>query len=185
LGDNVRVVGDDGTDVTPGSEEIGRLMLGGRIPLGYYKDEKKSAATFVTMDGVRYSVPGDMARVNADGSLQLLGRGSQCINTAGEKVFPEEVEETLKTHPAVADACVVGVPSARFGSAVVAAVEFRPGQTASEEDLIAWVRQHLAAYKAPRMIRVIDTIGRAVNGKMDYGRHGREAAAYVEERGGL
>ena len=185
LGENVRVVGDDGRDVTPGSDEIGKLMLGGRIPLGYYKDEAKTAATFVVKDGVRYSVPGDMARVNVDGTLQLLGRGSQCINTAGEKVFPEEVEETLKTHPAVADACVVGVPSERFGSAVVAAVELSPGQSATDEELTAWVKSHLAAYKAPRLIRFVDTIGRAVNGKMDYGRHSREAASYAEGLGGL
>jgi acyl-CoA synthetase (AMP-forming)/AMP-acid ligase II len=117
LGADVRVLDDEGRDVEPGSDTIGRLHLGGRIPLGYYKDEAKTAATFPTIDGRRYSVPGDMARVDTDGTIHLLGRGSQCINTAGEKVFPEEVEEALKTHSAVADACVVGVSDSNYGPA--------------------------------------------------------------------
>ena len=182
LGADVRVIGDSGTDVEPGSEQVGRLMLGGRIPLGYYKDEAKSAATFQVVDGVRYSVPGDMAMVNEDGTIQLLGRGSQCINTAGEKVFPEEVEETLKTHPAVADACVVGVADDEYGQRIVAAVELHPEQHVDEAELIAHVKSHLASYKAPRAIRTVDTIGRAVNGKMDYARHQREAALWQSER---
>lgn len=175
LGAMVRVVNDDGRDVRPGTDEVGRLMIGGRNPLGYFKDPEKSAATFPTIDGVRYSVPGDMATVREDGTIHLLGRGSQCINTGGEKVFPEEVEEALKTAPAVADACVVGVPDERYGQRVVAAVELHAGAQASEAELIEHVRQHLARYKAPRAIRFVETIGRAVNGKMDYARHQREA----------
>ena len=122
-----------------------------------------------------------MAKVNADGTIQLLGRGSQCINTAGEKVFPEEVEEALKTHPAVADACVVGVPDDEYGQRVVAAVELHPGASADEGELITHVKSHLAHYKAPRALRIVDSIGRAVNGKMDYARHQKEAREWVSE----
>jgi acyl-CoA synthetase (AMP-forming)/AMP-acid ligase II len=182
LSPNVRVTTEDGADVVPGSGDVGWLMLGGRNPLGYYKDETKSDATFRVVDGVRYSVPGDMALVNADGSIQLLGRGSQCINTGGEKVFPEEVEEALKTHPAVADACVVGVPDDEFGQRVVASVELHAGTIADEGDLLAHVRETLAGYKAPRAIRFVDTIGRASNGKMEYARHQKEMAAWVTSR---
>jgi fatty-acyl-CoA synthase len=182
LGENVRVVDEDGNDVVAGSDTVGRIMLGGRNPLGYYKDPAKSDATFVVRDGVRYSVPGDMASVNADGSIHLLGRGSQCINTAGEKVFPEEVEETLKTHVAVADACVVGVPDEEYGQRIVAAVELHPDQSVDEVDLIGHVKSHLASYKAPRAIRFVPSLGRAVNGKMDYARHQREAVEWVQNR---
>lgn len=180
LGENVRVVDDNDRDVVPGSDSVGRIMLGGRIPMGYYKDEKKTAATFQTHDGVRYSVPGDMAMVNADGTIHLLGRGSQCINTAGEKVFPEEVEEALKTHEAVADACVLGTPHETFGQQIVAAVELHAGATVSESELIAYVKTRLSSYKAPRHVRFVDTIGRAVNGKMDVARHQREAREWLE-----
>jgi 3-oxocholest-4-en-26-oate---CoA ligase len=179
LGENVRVVTDDGVEVTPGSELVGKLMLGGRNPLGYYKDQAKTDETFRTLNGQRYSVPGDMAMVNADGTIQLLGRGNQCINTAGEKVYPEEVEEALKTHPAVADACVVGVPDERFGQCIVAAVELRAGADTEPHALIDHVRGQLAHYKAPRAVRFVATIGRAPNGKLDYGRHQREMAAWV------
>jgi 3-oxocholest-4-en-26-oate---CoA ligase len=185
LGPDVKVIDDDGLEVTPGSGVVGKVALGGRLPVGYYKDPEKSARTFPTINGARYSIPGDMATVATDGTITLLGRGSQCINTAGEKVFPEEVEETLKRHPAIADACVVGVPSERFGSAVVAAVEFTPGRQADEATLIEWVKAHLAHYKAPRLVRVVDTIGRAANGKMDYRRHTDEAAIEAAARGGL
>src|SRR6202035_4137873 len=113
-------------------DEVGVLALGGRNPAGYYKDPEKSAATFKVIDGVRYSIPGDFATVDADGAIHLLGRGSVCINTGGEKVFPEEVEEVLKLHPAVRDAVAVGVPDPRFGEAVTAVVELRPGASATE-----------------------------------------------------
>ena len=179
LGAMVRVVNDEGRDVEPGSDEMGKVMIGGRNPLGYYKDPEKTAATFHLIDGVRYSVPGDFAKVLSDGKIQLLGRGSQCINTAGEKVFPEEVEEALKTHPAVADACVVGVPHETFGQQVVAAVEFHDGLLADVHELIEHVKGRLASYKAPRHVRIVPTIGRAVNGKMDYARHQREAREWL------
>lgn len=180
LGPHSRVLDEVGRPVVAGSEQVGQLVLGGRNPLGYYKDPVKSAATFPVIDGVRCVVPGDMATVDAEGTIHLLGRGSQCINTAGEKVFPEEVEESLKTHPDVVDACVVGVGDAHFGQRVVAAVELHPGRHVSEYELIDHVKQRLASYKAPRAVRFVATIGRAVNGKMDYQRHQREAAQWAE-----
>jgi fatty-acyl-CoA synthase len=184
LGPEVRVLTTDGRDVAPGSDEIGVLALGGRNPLGYYKDEAKSAATFKVIDGVRYSVPGDFAKVHADGTIQLLGRGSQCINTAGEKVYPEEVEEALKRHGAVADACVVGIADDRTGERVVAAVELVLGaEPPHVDDLIAHVKGSLASYKAPRQIRIVETIGRTPAGKMDYGRHKQEMLAWLDSHG--
>jgi acyl-CoA synthetase (AMP-forming)/AMP-acid ligase II len=175
LSPDTRVIAEDGREVTPGSGEVGRMALKGRGPIGYYKDLEKTAATFVVLDGERYSIPGDFATVRADGSVQLLGRGSGCINTGGEKVFPEEVEEVLKLHPAVADAVVVGVPHERFGESVAGVVELR-GE-ASPDDLIGWVRARLAAYKAPRHILVVDSIGRSPSGKVDYRRLKAEAAS--------
>ncbi len=168
LGPNTKVLTDDGREVLPGSGERGRVALRGRTPVGYYKDEAKSAATFVLFEGVRWSIPGDFAEVEADGTLKLYGRGSQCINTGGEKVYPEEVEEALKLHPSVADAAVVGVPDERFGEAITALVEPHVGATIDEAELIAHVRRTLAAYKSPKKIVVVDTIGRAANGKLDY-----------------
>ena len=170
LGPNTRVLTEDGREVTPGSEELGRVALRGHTPIGYYKDEQKSAATFQVIDGVRWSIPGDWARVDADGTVHLLGRGSQCINTGGEKVYPEEVEEALKLHPSVADAAVVGVPDERFGQAITALVEPWPGAEVDEAALIAHVKIHLAAYKAPKRVIGIETVGRAGNGKLDYKR---------------
>ncbi len=170
LGPNTKVLTEDGREVVPGSGERGRVALRGRTPIGYYKDEAKSAATFVIVDGVRWSIPGDWAEVEADGTLQLYGRGSQCINTGGEKVFPEEVEEVLKRHPSVADAAVVGVPDERFGQAITALVEAHAGDTIDEAALIAHVKDQIAHYKAPKRVLPIDTIGRAANGKLDYKR---------------
>ena len=170
LGPNTRVVNDDGTDVVPGSGQRGRVAMRGRTPVGYYKDEAKSATTFIVIDGVRYSIPGDFAEVDADGTVRLLGRGSQCINTGGEKVYPEEVEEVLKTHPSVLDAAVVGLPDERFGEAITALVEARPGQEIDAASLIAHVRSTLAPYKSPKSVITIATIGRAPNGKLDYKR---------------
>jgi acyl-CoA synthetase (AMP-forming)/AMP-acid ligase II len=117
---------------------------------------------------VRYSLPGDFAQVEEDGSITLLGRGSVCINTGGEKVFPEEVEEALETHPAVRDSTVVGVPDPRLGEAVAAAVELHDGAAASAEELIAHVKGCIAGYKAPKHVLVVDDVGRAANGKADY-----------------
>ncbi len=168
LGERVKVFTEDGRAVEPGSGEIGMLAIGGYIPLGYYKDEEKSARTFRTFAGDRYSVPGDFATVNADGSIQLLGRGSVCINTGGEKVFPEEVEEVLKLHPAVRDAVVVGVPDDRFGEVITAVVEPVPGETVDAQSVIAHVHDRLARYKAPRHVVTVATIGRSPAGKVDY-----------------
>lgn len=168
LGPSSRVVTDDGRDVVPGSGEVGRVALRGRTPIGYYKDEVKSAQTFVTIDGERYSIPGDYATVEADGTVTLLGRGSQCINTGGEKVYPEEVEECLKLHPSVADVAVVGVPDDKWGEAITALVEPHAGEAVDAAGLITHVKQHLAAYKAPKQVVVVTTIGRAANGKLDY-----------------
>ncbi len=168
LGPNTRVLTEDGREVTPGSEELGRVALRGNTPIGYYKDPDKSAQTFQIINGVRWSIPGDWARVDIDGTVHLLGRGSQCINTGGEKVYPEEVEETLKLHPAVADAAVVGLADDRFGQAVTALVELLPGQSVDAAALITHTRQFLAAYKAPKEILMVDTLARAGNGKLDY-----------------
>ncbi|MHB8220867.1 MAG: AMP-binding enzyme [Acidimicrobiales bacterium] len=182
LGPEVKVLAPDGHPVAPGSDDVGVLALGGRNPVGYYKDPEKSAATFRVYDGVRYSIPGDYAQVRADGTIHLLGRGSVCINTAGEKVFPEEVEEAIKTHDGVADAVVVGIPDERFGEQIVAVVELATGEGtpgAGEAELIQHVKNRLAGYKAPRRVRVVDSIGRSPNGKVDYGRHRREAADWA------
>jgi fatty-acyl-CoA synthase len=170
LGDTARVITDEGKDVVPGSGEIGRVAVKGYTPIGYYKDPEKSAATFVVIDGETYSIPGDYAAVEADGGLTLLGRGSVCINTGGEKVFPEEVEEVLKLHPSVLDSVVVGLPDEKFGEAITAVVEPRPGETIDEAALIAHVKAKLASFKAPKSVVEIDTIGRAANGKVDYKR---------------
>ena len=124
--------------------------------------------TFRVFDGHRYSIPGDMARVAADGSLELLGRGSNCINTGGEKVFPEEVEEALKKHPAVQDALVFGLPDERFGNRVSAVASLRAGASAGPEDILAHVHQHLAGYKVPRALQLVPRVPRAPNGKADY-----------------
>jgi 3-oxocholest-4-en-26-oate---CoA ligase len=168
LGPTTRVVTDDGRDVVPGSGELGRVALRGRTPIGYYKDEAKSAQTFVVIDGERYSMPGDYATVEADGTVSLLGRGSQCINTGGEKVYPEEVEECLKLHPSVADAAVVGVPDEKWGEAITALVEPHPGHTVDPAALIAHVKDRLAGYKAPKKVVSVSSVGRAANGKLDY-----------------
>jgi acyl-CoA synthetase (AMP-forming)/AMP-acid ligase II len=173
--ENNAVFTDDGRRVEPGSGEMGMVAVGGYIPVGYYKDEAKSAATFRTIDGRRWSIPGDFATVNADGSIHLLGRGSVCINTGGEKVFPEEVEEVLKQHPSVLDAVVVGVPDERFGEAIAGMVELRGDATLDDSEVIAHVKARLAAYKAPRHLLQVATIGRAPNGKVDYKRLKSEA----------
>jgi acyl-CoA synthetase (AMP-forming)/AMP-acid ligase II len=179
VGENTRVFDEDGKDVVPGSGEIGRVAVGGFQPVGYYKDEAKTAATFITVDGKRYSVPGDFAQVEEDGSITLLGRGSVCINTGGEKVFPEEVEEALKLHPAIVDAVAVGVHDDKFGEAITGVVELAPDASLDEGDVIAHVKGRLAGYKAPKRVLPIDTIGRAPNGKVDYKRLKSWAAEQV------
>lgn len=181
LGPSCAVFTEDGRRVEPGSGERGLVAVGGFIPLGYYKDEHKTAQTFRMFDGQRWSVPGDWAEVNADGTLLLLGRGSVCINTGGEKVFPEEVEEALKRHPSVRDAVAVGLPDDRFGETICAVVEPVDGAVPVLDELVRSVRDHLAAYKAPRHLVVVDTIGRAPNGKVDY----RRLRGIAHERLGL
>ncbi len=184
LGSEVRVVDEDGHDVEPGSGRAGVLALGGRIPLGYYKDEAKSRATFRVIDGARYSVPGDYAEVTADGSIHLLGRGSVSINTGGEKVYPEEVEEVIKAIDGVADAVIVGIPDERFGEEVAAVVELDAGTApgaVTAEAVIDHTKERLATYKAPRRVRFVDTIGRSPSGKVDYGRHRSETIAWSKE----
>ena len=159
---------DDDTEVTPGSGEIGRVAAGGFVPLGYFKDPEKSARTFRVIDGARYSFPGDMAQVAADGTLILLGRGSNVINSGGEKIFPEEVEEAVKRHEGIVDCLVVGVDDDRFGQAVTAVASLAPGADATEDDVIATVKQHLAGYKAPKRVVFVSQVPRAPNGKADY-----------------
>ena len=167
LGESTRVITEDGRDAVPGSGERGLLAVRGRGPSGYHKDPVKSASTFRIIDGERWTIPGDWATVDSDGTLALLGRGSVCINTGGEKVFPEEVEEALKTHPAVLDSIVVGVPDPRFGEKIVALVE-EGSVPAGEQELIGWVKERLAGYKAPKRVLSVASIGRAANGKVDY-----------------
>jgi fatty-acyl-CoA synthase len=170
LGPSCAVFTEDGRRVTPGSGERGLVAVSGFIPLGYYKDEAKTAQTFRTFEGQRWTVPGDWAEVSEDGTLVLLGRGSVCINTGGEKVFPEEVEEALKQHPSVRDAVAVGIPDHRFGETICAVVEAAQGATPDLHTLSEHVKAHLAHYKAPRHLVLVDTIGRAPNGKVDYKR---------------
>jgi fatty-acyl-CoA synthase len=168
LGPNCAVFSEDGRRIEPGSGERGLVAVSGFLPVGYYKDKEKSDRTFKVIDGQRWSVPGDWAEVNADGTLKLLGRGSVCINTGGEKVFPEEVEEALKTHLHVRDAVVVGVPDPRFGERICAVVEPDGAAAPTLAELSEHVRAHLAGYKAPRELVLVESIGRAPNGKVDY-----------------
>ncbi len=169
LNPEVTILDESLAPVVPGSGVIGRLARRGHIPLGYYKDEAKTAATFVTAaDGLRYVIPGDFATVEDDGTITLLGRGSQCINTGGEKVYPEEVEVVLKEHPEVYDALVVGIPDERFGERIAAVVEARPGTTPTLESLQAMCRTRLAGYKMPRQLVLVAQMPRSPAGKADY-----------------
>ena len=166
IGPACKVFTEDNREVVPGSGEPGFIARGGAVPLGYYKDPEKTAKTYKTIGGMRYAIPGDWCTVEADGSITLLGRGSNCINTAGEKVYPEEVEEALKSHAAVRDALVVGVPDDKWGQAVTAVVSL--DSDVSEDELRAFVQGKLARYKAPKRILFKDNLGRASNGKADY-----------------
>jgi len=168
LGKNAFVIDDAGQPIPPGSGRVGRVAVRGIVPVGYYKDPEKTAATFPIVDGVRCAVPGDYAVVEADGSIRLLGRGSVSINTGGEKVFPEEVEEAIKTHPEARDAVVVGVPDPRFGEVVAAAVEAAPGSTLDAGAVVAHVRERLAKYKVPRHVMLVASMERGATGKADY-----------------
>jgi acyl-CoA synthetase (AMP-forming)/AMP-acid ligase II len=163
------VLDDDLQPVPPGSDVIGKIARWGNIPLEYYKDPEKSAATYVTApDGKRYSIPGDFARVEADGRITLLGRGSVSINSGGEKIYPEEVEAAIKSHPGVYDVVVVGVPDERWGSRVAAVVEARPGQTPTLESIQTHCRAKIAGYKVPRELHFVDKMVRSPSGKADY-----------------
>ncbi|MEI8159601.1 MAG: AMP-binding protein [Actinomycetes bacterium] len=163
-----KVFTDDDREVQPGSGEIGKVAAGGAVPIGYYKDPEKSSKTFRTINGVRYSFPGDMATVEADGSLTLLGRGSQVINSGGEKIFPEEVEEAVKRVEGVLDCLVVGIDDEKFGQAVTAVASLSPGAKVEEAAIIANVKTQLAGYKAPKRVVFVAQIPRAPNGKADY-----------------
>lgn len=157
------------TEVEPGSGVIGMVAVSGsNVPLGYYKDPEKSNRTFREIGGVRYSFPGDMALVEADGSITLLGRGSNCINTAGEKVFPEEVEEAVKTHPSVADCLVFGLADERFGQRVVGIASSSANEPPRPDDVIAYTKARLSSYKVPKQLVFVDEVPRAPNGKADY-----------------
>jgi fatty-acyl-CoA synthase len=165
------VLTEDGRDVIPGSGEPGVLAVTGSAATGYYNDPSRSAATFVQIDGDHYAMPGDWAIVHDDHTITLLGRGSGCINTGGEKVWPEEVEEVLKEHPAVGDALVVGVSDDEWGETIAAVVQPEPlpdrrGPTA--EELEAWVGARLASYKRPRRVVFVDAVQRTTVGKADY-----------------
>ncbi len=154
--------------IPPGTGEVGLVAKKGDLPLGYYKDDARTEKTYVTIGGERHLISGDHATIEADGTIRLLGRGSHCINSAGEKIYPEEVEEAIKTHPAVFDALVFGVADPRFGQTVAAVASFKQGQSASEADVVAHVRTQLAAYKAPKKIVFAPVTPRAPNGKADY-----------------
>src|SRR5579862_4250480 len=165
-GPDVIVIDEAGGVCGPG--QTGKLARGGHIPLGYYNDPVKTAEMFAEVNGRRYAVPGDWARVEADSSITLLGRGNTCVNTGGEKVYPEEVEGALKSHPDVFDALVIGVPDDRLGQRVAALVQLREGAAADQAALQAHVHGLLAGYKAPRTVWFVDAIGRTVSGKADY-----------------
>ena len=180
-GPEVVVLNDEGGLAGPG--EVGRLARGGHVPLGYYKDPVKTAAMFTELDGQRYAVPGDWARVETDGSVTLLGRGNTCVNSGGEKVFPEEVEGALKSHPGVFDALVIGVPDETLGQRVAALVQAREDTPVDLDQLISHVRAEIAGYKVPRSIWLVDSIGRTAAGKADYGWAQRYVAAHPPSLG--
>jgi len=175
-GPEVIVLDDEGGLAPPG--QIGRLARGGHVPLGYYKDPARTAAMLAEVNGKRYAVPGDLARLEADGSVTLLGRGSTCVNTGGEKVFPEEVESALKSCPGVFDALVIGVPDELLGQRVAALVQLRKGQAADLPAIEAHVRGQIAGYKVPRSIWLVEAISRGAAGKPDYHWAHRHAASH-------
>ena len=181
LGPNSVVIDEDGRilDTQTDVGKVGRLGRGGSVPVGYYKDPEKSARTFLEIDGERYSVPGDFARIEGDGKVTMLGRGSNCVNTGGEKVYPEEVEMAIKGHPAVYDALVVGVPDDKYGQAVAAVVELREGETVDLEELRTHLRPLLSGYKLPRALTVVDTVPRNATGKAQYPRAKELALAAI------
>jgi len=181
LGPNSVVIDENNKILDPQTDvgKVGRLGRGGSVPVGYYKDPEKSARTFLKIDGERYSVPGDFARIEGDGKVTMLGRGSNCVNTGGEKVYPEEVEMAIKGHPSIYDALVVGVPDERYGQAVAAVVELREGETVDLEELRAHLRPLLSGYKLPRALTVVDEVPRNATGKAQYPRAKELALAAI------
>ena len=176
LGDTV-VFDEDLKPVVPGSGVIGKIARSGDIPVGYYNDPVKTAEVFITVDGTRYTMPGDFATIEADGTITLLGRGSVSINSGGEKIFPEEVESAVRSHPDVFDAIVVGAPDERWGQRVAAIIQPRGAKQPTLEEIQEYCRDHIAGYKVPRQLHVVDTIERSPSGKPDY----RWAADIVAE----
>jgi len=177
------VLADDLRSVLPpGSPETGWLARTGHVPLGYYKDPAKTAKTFPVIDGVRYAIPGDHARVAPDGSVIVLGRGSVCINSGGEKIYPEEVEQVLRKHPAVADAVVVGTPDERFGEAVTAVIQPAPGAVVDQATLAEFAARDLARYKLPRRVVLVEHLERSPSGKPDYRWARARAMAGMEQQ---
>ena len=168
MGPSTTVLGPDHRPLAPGSGIVGALARRGHVPLGYYKDEAKTAATFVELDGERWALPGDMARLEADGSITLLGRGSVSISSGGEKIYPEEVEAALKRNPDVFDVVVVGVPDERWGERVVAVVVARAGSKPTLASLVEGAREHIAGYKVPRELHLVPEMVRSPSGKADY-----------------
>jgi len=175
------VLDDDLKPVQPGSGVVGRTALRGHVPLGYYNDPEKTASTFKEIDGERWVLPGDMATVEADGTVLVFGRGSVCINSGGEKIYPEEVEAALKSHPEVFDAVVVGVKDEKWGERVTALVQARPGHTPAPDDIVAHCRTKVAGYKAPRQVFLLDEIVRSPSGKADYPWAKKTAAALADQ----
>lgn len=173
------VLGPDDRPVEPGSGVVGRIVTGGRLPLGYHNDPEKTAATFIEVDGERFLITGDLATVADDGTVELLGRGSVSINTGGEKVHPEEVEGVLHGHRSVVDVLVVGVPDERWGSAVTAVVQPAPGTAPTLDELVAHCKEHLASYKVPKHLVLVDQVVRSPAGKADYRWAAETAAAAV------
>ena len=168
LGANAFVIDENDEEIIAGSGEVGRLVVGGHLPLGYHNDPEKSAVTFPVLRGMRCSVPGDLARVEPDGTITLLGRASSVINRGGEKIFAEEVEEALRRHHAVRDVVVVGVAHERLGEDVAAVVELMAGASADVEEIASCARETLASYKVPRTMLIVDSVVRSPSGKVDY-----------------
>ena len=164
----VIIIADDGEILKPGSEKIGLIGTSGLVPVGYYKDEKKSAETFREVNGVRYSFPGDYAKLEEDGTITLLGRGSNCINSAGEKIYPEEVEEAIKRNDEVFDCLVVGVDDEKFGQKVVAVVSLKNNKDINEDSLVDATTSYIAGYKLPKKVIFVEQVERAPNGKANY-----------------
>ncbi len=174
----VIILADDGEILEPGSKKIGLIGTSGLVPVGYYKDEKKSAETFREINGIRYSFPGDYAKLASDGTITLLGRGSNCINSAGEKIYPEEVEEALKKNDDVFDCLVVGMPDEKFGQKIVAVVSTVNNKKLDQLQLIDDTRKIIAGYKLPKVIIFTDEVQRAPNGKANY----KWAKSFAEEQ---